>query len=173
MEVVFGAIGAIGVMYGIGRDITARRERRRREDAEADLRRERERREARLFEPDIEVRTAGHTPEEGGDGATLVSVIIANKVRTSALASAISIRSFVRARVEQPLAGRSRFSPLGSGATGVRAWSLDSLGNSERSKNGSKPSRCRGLGSPTSSATSTPWRAARTLRCRVAQSRSS
>ena len=66
-------------MYGIARDITARRERRRREDAEADLRRERERREARLFEPDIEVRTAGHTPEEGGVGAMLVSVIIANK----------------------------------------------------------------------------------------------
>lgn len=48
MEAIFGVIGAVGVGWGIFRDIAARRDRRRREEVEAQLREEREKREALL-----------------------------------------------------------------------------------------------------------------------------
>ena len=79
MEVIFGVIGALGVIYGIVRDIAARRDRRRREEAEAELREEREKREARLAEPDVTVRMSGHSPESGGVGAVLVTLVVENK----------------------------------------------------------------------------------------------
>ena len=79
MEVIFGIIGAVGVCWGVYRDVSARKDRRRREEAETLLRVEREKREVRLTEPDIEVRLGGYGPEGGGVGAMLVSVIVANK----------------------------------------------------------------------------------------------
>jgi hypothetical protein len=79
VDVVFGAIAALGVIYGIARDVAARRERRRRELAEEQLRNEREEREARLAEPDIEVRMSGYSSEAGGVGAILVTVVVDNK----------------------------------------------------------------------------------------------